>query len=478
MSIIGSTSNGATSYKSTGNSLVNLFFNIGASRNNQNGIKNDFDAAMAFDMRKAVAILLWARSPRGGAGERQTFRTLLKELIESDLTMATKVIRTVPTIGRFDDLDVAFNTPLESIAIDIWKNALTAGNALAFKWIDRSNAKMRVAMGFRNEAEFRKFISAGRKNTIVESKMCSNDWGTIQYGKLPSVAGSRYAKAFKKHDAARFSEFMGSKDTKVNGSVNFPHDVYRLFKSSSDSDVRNAASKYWEALAELEVSGSILPICDVSGSMSGAKVSGSVTAMDVSVSLGVFLSQRMKGAFQNKLVTFSESPTIVELPNTKDLERLFSFVERMDWGGSTNIERAYEAILSDAIKSKAKAEDMPSMLLILSDMEFNPAQASGYHNHGSLFNGNVRQRTPADTTLHNVMKKKFSDAGYTIPKICYWHLNAGGSGTYPVMKTENDVAMVSGYSPQVLKSVLSAKEFTAESIMDEAIAPFLSMVDG
>ena len=211
--------------------------------------------------------------------------------------------------------------------------------------------------------------------------------------------------------------------------------------------------------------------------MSGAKVSGSVTAMDIAVSLGVFLSQRMKGAFQNKLVTFSERPTIVELPNTKNLETLFSFVENMDWGGSTNLELAYEAILTDAIRSKAKAEDMPSMLLILSDMEFNPAQSSGYHNSGSLFNGNSRQKLPSDTTLHSVMKQKFADAGYVVPKICYWHLNAGGSGTYPVMKTENDVAMVSGYSPTVLKSVLSAKEFTAESIMDEALVPFLAMLD-
>jgi hypothetical protein len=164
--------------------------------------------------------------------------------------------------------------------------------------------------------------------------------------------------------------------------------------------------------------------------MSGAKVSGSITAMDVLCEFGSIPFQRIKGSFKNKLITFSENPTIVSLPETNDLGKLFSFVEHMDWGGSTALEKAYHELLADAIRNKVKPEDMPSMLLIMSDMEWNPAQSSGYYNGGSLFNGNTRQRTTAETTIHSVMKQKFTDAGYTIPKILYWQLNSGGSNTF------------------------------------------------
>jgi hypothetical protein len=44
------------------------------------------------------------------------------------------------------------------------------------------------------------------------------------------------------------------------------------------------------------------------------------------------------------------------------------------------------------------------------------------------------------------------------------------------MKNEKDVALVSGFSPSVLKAVLAAKQFTPVDIMYEAIAPFVEML--
>lgn len=451
MSIFTNTTNGAKAYKATGSALVDLFFNIGASRNNPNGIAKNFDAAVADDALKASAILLWARDIRhGGAGERNVFRSLFKSLIESDQNMAEKVLRLIPDCGRFDDLTVAYGTPLESLAVAIWVDALNNKNALAFKWADRSDKRLQKALRM-NEARLRKFISSGRKGTIVETAMCQNEWNGIEYGKLPSVAGMRYAKAFKKHDEARYTAFIGDKDTKVNAKVAYPYDVYRMY---NNADQKDAASKYWENLPDLCAEGNILPLCDVSGSMC-AIASGKVTCLDVSVSLGVYLAQKIKGAFNGKLMTFSESPTIVNLPKTKDIGDLFGFVNRMSWGMNTNIEKAYRAILAEAKKCNATNADMPKMLLILSDMAFDSC-ASG-------------------KTINQDIKDAFKKAGYDVPKLVYWNLNAN-YGNFPTMKSEKDVALVSGFSPKVLEAVLAAKEVTAVDVMEEAIKPFVEML--
>jgi hypothetical protein len=451
MSIKTVTANGAATFKSTGDALVNLFFQIGASRNNVDAAKRLFDAAMADDMLKATAILCWARDARGGAGERNIFRVLVKELIDSDESLARKVVNLVPRLGRFDDLTVFYGTKLEAEAVNLWVGALRAENALAAKWADRADKKLQRAMRM-NEAALRKYLANMRKTTIVENAMCQKEWGNIEYGKLPSVAGMRYSKAFKKHDETRYSAFMSNKNTKVNAGVAYPYDVYRLLKAGGDNV--DAATKYWENLNKLTVAGNILCMADVSGSMSGARASGMITCMDVCVSLSVFLSQQIKGAFNGKLLTFSDSPTLVSLPKKGKLDELFSFTEHMNWGMSTNLEAGFAAILAEAKRFKVKPEDMPSMLLVLSDMEFNAAGRS---------------------TLSDSMKAQYKAAGYEPPKMCWWNLNGSGKN-FPVMKNEKDACLVSGFSPKVLEAVIAAKEFTPISVVEEAIKPYLDLL--
>jgi hypothetical protein len=465
MSIYASTANGAVAMKATGSALVDLFFNIGAARKNPDGIIKNWEDAYLADSKVATAILLWARDIRhGGAGERKVFRTIVKHLAEVDEALATRVVALIPKIGRFDDLRVFYGTDLEKASCQIWAKALTEGDAIAFKWTDRSDKVLRNFMGFRNEAEFRKYISKGRKGTIVETAMCNKDWSSIEYGKLPSVAGARYAKAFKKNDEARYTKFITAKDTTVNTKALFPHDVFRAYKYGGQAD---AASKYWDNLPKMEVAGNILVMPDVSGSMC-CPCSGKIQCIDVAVSLGAYLAQQCQGNFHNKLITFSDEPTLVKIPNKKDIKEIFGFIERMQWGGSTNFEGAFHAILEDAVRNKVPQSEMPSHLLVLSDMQFNPGYLDGTM---SFYGDSVRKKK----TMHKGMKEAFEEAGYKLPKVIYWNLN-GAYGNFPTVKTEKDVAMVSGFSPAVLKAVLAAKEFTPQQVMMEAVAPFIEML--
>jgi len=445
------TANGATTFKSSGDALVNLFFQIGASRNNVGVAKKLFDTAMADDIQKATAILCYARDARNGMGERNIFRVLIKELIVSDVNLARKVLNIVPELGRFDDLESFFGTSLEDDAVNVWVTALKADNALAAKWCDRTNKPIQRALGM-NEARLRKFLSKIRKDTIVETAMCDNKWDSIAYNKIPSLAGVRYSKCFNKHDELRYTTFMADKNTKVNGSVNYPYNVYQLYKSGNADD---AASKYWKNLKQLNISGNILCIVDVSGSMA-CPASGKVSCMDVSISLGTFLSQQIKGHFHNKLITFSDDPCIVSIPDSENIGEVFGFVERIDWGGSTNLNATFTKLLAEAIKFKVKPKDMPSMLLILSDMQFN--STSNY------------------ATLYENMKEKYALAGYTAPSVTWWNLNSAGNN-FPVMKDEKGCCLVSGFSPRVLEAIVGAEEFTPISVMEDAIKPYVKMLE-
>lgn len=89
------TTNGMEALTSSNNANIDLFFNIGASRNAEENIVNTFKRALKVDPKTATAILCWARDIRGGAGERKTFRTLLKVLAQENPSLACKVLNII-----------------------------------------------------------------------------------------------------------------------------------------------------------------------------------------------------------------------------------------------------------------------------------------------------------------------------------------------------------------------------------------------
>ena len=480
MSIFTRTTNKALAVKGAGKPTTDLFFNIGSARQAQERVKDLFDKSCLFDMNTTAAILCWVRDIRsGGAGERTSFRTCLKELILSNPELALKVINLIPKIGRFDDLRVAIGTTLESQALNIWKTALDEGNLLAFKWVNiKKDTKLRNLYGM-NGRDFRKFIAGARKGKIVEDLMCNNQWSEIKYEHVPSVASSRYGKSFGRHDEVRYSTWKNSKETKANAAVLYPYDVYRTAKHDDA-----LATKLWDNLPKLETGKNILPMADVSGSMS-CRASGSVTCLDVSVSLATYLAQNNTGIFRNKILTFSENPTIVTLPEkSNSILTVFSFLESVNWGMNTDFEKAFRLILVQAKRNNVSQKDMPEIILVLSDMQFD--QATSVNPFGTIKAKHVKtadlwgKEEPEDekedeTTMHGQMSREFKLAGYKLPTIVYWNLNAAYDN-YPTLATKG-VAMVSGFSPNIMKSVVKDGIVSPDKVMEDAISKYREMLE-
>ena len=458
----GVTTNGMKTNTTSMSACMDLFFLAGASRGKDISVL--FLKALSENPDIALRTLLWMRDVRGGAGERQQFRNLLRELSKSNSKYAELIVPKIPEIGRWDDIFELLGTDNEDSVIKLLKKAYDEGNGLAGKWSPRYKSfsnelnkaedddvrdkilarkkkhndlvyKIINALGM-TPKQYRKTIVALTK--VVETQMCKNQWSDINYEHVPSVAASRYQKCFDKHDSARYQAYRNAVSkgkAKVNASAIFPHDIVKACRGGG-----KIADEQWKALPDFMSASEerILPVCDVSGSMTGLP-------MDVSVSLGLYISERNKGIFKDVVCTFSESPNLITL-KTKKLSERIRELQGINWGMNTNIEAVFNKLLSVALQHSVSETDMPTMMLIISDMEFD--QASRY-NQSAI----------------EMIRQKYELAGYNIPKIVFWNVNSR-QGNVPVKINDKGVALVSGFSPAILTSLLSnPSEFTPEGVM-------------
>jgi hypothetical protein len=446
------TDNGMVTNPTSLNKCVDLFFSIGSMRGkSKDKVVNLFNQAYNENPLVASKILFWVRDVRSGAGERQTFRDVISFLTTNSPQTVRKNIGLIPEFGRWDDVLVLLGTELEDDMFSLIKTALSNGDGLCAKWMPRKGVvanKLRKL--FRTTPKQYRKMLVGLTN-VVESKMCAKDWEKIDYSKLPSLASSRYQKSFNKNDNERYNEYKKSLQdgtAKVNAGAVYPYDIVKSMSMGGDNIV---SEKQWESLPNW-MEGSverILPVVDVSGSM-GVQVGGNpnLSCMDVAVSLGMYISERNEGSFKDAFITFSSNPQLQYLTGTLS-ERLLQ-LRRADWGMSTDLEAVFNLILHQAKMNNVSEGNMPTKILILSDMQFN-------------------QATRRDSLgAQSMIESMYEELGYTKPDIIYWNLNAKG-GNFPVEFDKNGTALVSGFSPSILKSLLGGKNMTPESIMMDTV---------
>ena len=453
------TINGMLTHSSSLNHCVNLFFQIGAMRGqDKNRVINAFTKAFGESPLTAMKLLFWARDVRGGAGERQIFKDIIQYLANNHREAMSKNIHLVSEYGRWDDMLVFIGTPLEKQALDIIADALNQKHGLVAKWLPRPNASngksKKIASIIRkhlrlSNKEYRKLL-AENSNT-VEQMMCSNNWSSIEYSKLPSKAMSNLMTAFKRHDNERFDNYLQSVkkgESKINAGAIYPYDVIKnlRFGDYDGANVQwNALPNYLEGNKER-----LLPVVDVSGSMGVyAGNNPNVSCLDVAISLGMYISERNVGPFKDAFITFSSEPTLEVLSG--NLKDRYLQLSQASWGMSTNIYGVFKLILEKAVENKVSQDEMPTMILIMSDMEFDDA-SGGY---GSEV---------WDVNCQILVEEMYVDAGYEMPKIVYWNIQAK-TDNYPVKFNETDCALVSGFSPAILTNLLSGKDLTPLSMM-------------
>ena len=447
------TQNGAVTNASTYSDCLDLFATAGALRNaSGEEITERFIRAFAENRDIAMKTLFFARDIRGGLGERRFFRVIIRYLAENYPDTVRKNIANIAEFGRYDDILELVGTSCEQDAIEYMKQTLATDMAsvqaqgkvsLMAKWLPSVNAssketrriarKIAAGMGMTDET-YRKTLSALRSYIrIIENNLRTRDY-TFSYETQPSKALFKYRKAFVRNDGERYGEFMNrakSEPSILKTGTLTPYDIAGTVirnRGGMSRSEREVLDTTWNALENYAGSDNTLVVVDGSGSMYWSPRGGVLPAA-VAESLGIYYAERNRGAFAGNFITFSANPKLVEIKGEDIFEKV-QYCMSFNECANTNIEKTFELILNTAVKNRLKQKDMPSRLIIISDMEFDFCAK--------------------DSNLTNFENAKamFEAKGYKLPSLVFWNVNSMNR-QQPVTMNEQGVTLVSGMSPQI-----------------------------
>lgn len=453
------TENGAKAYSTTGHFCLDFFALGAAKRSSPREALGLFQKAFHEDKQTAIRILFYIRDIRGGQGEREIFRTCFKWLAGNQYAAFLQVFSYVPEYGRWDDLLWWPENQLIAtmVAKQLTSDLKSDTPSLLAKWMPSENTsskrtstlarKWRQALKMKPKA-YRQTLSICRKKIkLLEQKMSANEWGNIDYSKIPGQAFRKHTKAFARHDHDRFSEFLNvakkvdtTKGDKpiIKTSTLYTYEVFDLIQSGE----LEAADALWANLPDYGVQNALV-MADVSGSMQGRPLS-------ISVSLALYYAERAKGEFHNKFMTFSSNPQLVEVKGDTLREKMEN-IEIAEWGMSTNFNKAMDAILQAALLSKP--EEVPKVLYVISDMEFDDAQTPYYWTD------------KVATTPYHAAREKWKAAGIPMPTIVFWNVSSHQNQVPTV--NEEGVVLVSGASTSTFKFAVEGK--SPLEVMNEVV---------
>ena len=349
--------------------------------------------------------------------------------------------------------------------------------SLAVKWVPRENKKncelaKQIALNmfggdeplYKKMEKYRKFIGEiTKKTTIVETLMTEGRWDEIDPENIPSRALRKYLYALK-NEIKKTGELrdpynekkmicrekmlvaLNKSSDKSNLKVSglYPHEIIKrvLYEEHMTeeeiNDIISVWNKYefeWHKSLENEnideTDMDLVIMSDISSSMLGPP-------MEACIALSLLFTNRLKKPWKNKVLTFDSTPIWHNIPEGLNIYEKIKFLHKAPWGGSTNIGLALDMILSMAIKNNLSQTDMPSKMLILSDMQFDQACRPG----DSFLTG------------FEYLEGTYKKYGYKMPALIFWNLRGNTNG-YVNKTDQRGTTMLSGFNPILFKNFMS-----------------------
>ena len=476
------TSNGMPARVSTDDTFLDAFSKIGALRGRtQDDIMAIFLNAYGYDNLLALKLLFYARNIRGGLGERDTFRIILHHMANVEPSVIKANLHNIAKFGRWDDYFALLNTPVE---VDMWAflgSQLLSDYAnvkdgkpisLLAKWLPSINSHSTTTHRFAEtvasafgmtEEKYRKDVVFLRKHLdLVETKMSHREWDKIDYEVVPSRAMTLYRRSFSRHDADRFVDYLNkvkSGDAKIKANTVFPYDLTLKYLNpiitgnTRSTECDDTIEAQWKALPNFITTDSdYLVVADTSGSMT-TRFNNPLGNIPIATSIGLalYFAEHNKGAFKDKVVSFSRTPEITVVDRNASLLDRINKVMSKPFGTSTNVISIFDLVLNLAKNNGLKDKDLPKAIVIISDMEFDRAVA-----------GDSRQMT-----FYETMDKLYKDAGFTLPKLIFWNVNARSNLSHA---TYNDnVQFLSGHSQSQFKALVTGTALSALDLAKNAL---------
>lgn len=360
--------------------------------------------------------------------------------------------------------------------------------SVAYRLIDRMPTASFTLKKAHSWAEMtmRKRLSALHKALdIPEVLMCAQKWDEIQFSKVASKCLEKNTHAFldenkygnRRHpeDESREQcrEHLIEQLTKgVKGAQIEPYRlVEKFFNRTHSTGVKMVGNAQWETFMastkaqiearltqdNLDLSKAVI-MSDVSASMSG-------TPMMVSIMMGIVVSSLCHEDFRDLVMTFDTNPRFHDLRDCKTFPDKVRSLASAPWGGSTDFEKAMNLIVNLIRNKRMPESEIPQSLIVVSDMQFN--QATGSTDYYS------RRRGSGWGTAFDNIKNLFKRLGENLyghpidpPTIVFWNVRADTVG-FPAASDDEGVSLLSGYSPALLKFVLSGELEDEVEVIDE-----------
>lgn len=478
---LSTTENGAVSYKANAinNPLVAALYTASQYRDKKNSNReepiNQYQLALQDDALRnyCIRFALMVRDIERGMGERGLGRELLVRLFEEVALTETQIETMVSKIvdqkyGRWDDAIFLAEHCKDRFVRKIIVKRIVAqlnsdlnaseGNGISLlgKWMPSINAgkqARRSALKWAKvlkltHSQYRKMLVALRKRIdIVEARISANQYDQIEYDHVPSLAFNRHMTTFFKHDGERFYQFLeqvknGEKSIHTSTS-SVPELVAQYRENKNSQEIIDTINTMWNQWQLESFERPVLPICDVSGSMM-TKI-GRLQCKDVSIGLSIYAAACNKGAFHNKVIAFSTESEAINLDDKMTFDQRINELLHHD-GFSTNVEGVLRNVYAIAQRGGCKKDEIPT-LVFFSDMEFDRAISSGKSDCDILSKEQL-------TTLFDLWRQRYNDAGFDFPKIVFWNID-NRSGTVPMLDNDTGLILVSGYNENLVRMVFS-----------------------
>lgn len=469
------TDNGAVAYRTSGHELLDFNFDVSAMRGmSEQEIMDRFAKVYYENKEAAILYVFYLGDIRGGLGERHAFRSCMKFLCLEQPNVAWEVLSLIPYYNRWDSMLEFIEFPvlrqeaLSEIRVQLEEDLINARKgkniSLLAKWlpsINTSSAKSRKLakiicedIGW-SEKQYRKTLSMLREYIrVVECDMSANRWGRINYEHVPSKANLLYKKAFLRHDAVRRIDYLNrlaAGKTKVNASVANPAEIVQKYHINSwvrSAEIDNLLEGMWKSLLSHGCKNTLV-VRDGSGSMrTRVPKTKMLTCLDVATALAIYMAEHNTGEWKDKFITFSSRPEIVDMSNCETLRDKLLLCNGYNDCSNTDVYRTMRLVLDTAIENNLKQEEMPEMIVIVSDMQFDP----GAHNFSK--------------SLFDHISEEFAESGYKLPRICFWNVDSEPDKGVPMQNNENGVILCSGFSTNIMNMFMSGKTDPYEVLLD------------
>ena len=498
MEILKRTWNNAITNESTLNFNLDMFaYSSRDPKQDHEKNKNRFKNALIENDEIALANLLYTLDIRNGKGERALFKSYFSALIEMNKDYAIQILPYISELGRWDYVFEGIGTEIEEAVYDFVKAYLMMDIknyndnkpvSLLAKWlpsIKTHNKKNYFAIKLvkklnLTEKEYRKILSKLRDRlNIVEKHITNKEYAKIDYISVPSKAMVKYRNLFYIKDEVRFKEFIeelkASKKTKYDNlfmndfvkmyldslrriGVNYFYGktIKEAYKNSiSDlikdlslkeledrqillqrlKDEKNLINTMWKKQTKIGFDKNVLVVADTSASMRG-------TPFETAISLAIYISQNNKSEqWRNRFMIFSSDCVVYSYDKDSEFTDIIDGIPIIMT--NTNIDKVFKKILNDSLEKNLPQLDE---VIIISDMEFDMVQDR------------------KDMSNFKYWKSEFAKHNYELPKIIFWNV-AKNVGSFPVTKLDYGTCLVSGYSKNILKSIIEIENFDPIDVM-------------